>query len=49
MISRGVEISIAGGRGEMVRGLSLSDFLFIFYFFVIMSSLFLGTKGLMQR
>ena len=45
MISRGVEISIAGGGGEMVRGPSLG----CFFFFVIMRSLFLGTKSLMQR
>ena len=32
MISRGVEISIAGGGGEMVRGLSLGPF-FLFFFF----------------
>jgi len=49
MISRGVEISIAGGGGEMVRGpISWSFFLF-FSFFVIMRSLFLGTKSIMQR
>jgi len=48
MISRGVEISIAGGVGAMVRGLSLGQFIF-FIFFVIMRSLFLGTKSLMQR
>jgi len=30
MISRGVEISIAGGAGEMVRGLSLGSF-FLFF------------------
>jgi len=45
MISRGVEISIAGGGGEMVRGLSLGPFFFLFFFFcnqfVIM---FKGTK-----
>jgi len=28
MISRGIEISIAGGGGEMVRGPSLADFFF---------------------
>jgi len=49
MISRGVEISIAGGGGEMVRGLSLGRFFFFFFFFVIMRSFFLGTKSLMQR
>jgi len=49
MISRGVEISIAGGGGEMVRVLSLGRFFFFFFFFVIMRSLFLGTKSLMQR
>jgi len=48
MISRGVEISIAGGGGEMVCGLSLRDFFFLI-FFVIIRSLFLGTKSLMQR
>ena len=47
MISRGVEISIAGGGGEMVCVLSLGCF--FFFFFVIMRSLFLGTKSLMQR
>jgi len=47
MISCGVEISIAGGAGEMVRGLSLGPL--FFSFFVIMRSLFLGTKSLMQR
>jgi len=31
MISRGVEISIAGGGGEMVGGLSLGHFFFLFY------------------
>jgi len=41
MISRGVEISIAGGGGEMVRVLSLSRF---FFFFVIMRSLFFRYK-----
>jgi len=39
MISRGVEISIAGGGGEMVRVLSLRRF-FSFFFFVIMRYLF---------
>jgi len=45
IISRGVEISIAGGSGEMVRVLSLGHFFFFFSFFcnqiVIM---FKGTK-----
>jgi len=46
MISRGVEISIAGGVGEKVRGLSLGPFFSFFSFFfcnqiVIM---FKGTK-----
>jgi len=49
MISRGVEISIAGGGGEMVRGLSLGRFLFFFFFFVMIRYLFLGTKSLMQH
>ena len=31
MISRGVEISIAGHGGEMVRVLSLGCFLFFFF------------------
>ena len=39
MISRGVEISIAGGRREMVPGSPLVVFLF-FFFFVIMCYLF---------
>jgi len=47
MTSRSVEISIAGGGGEMVRILSLGPFLHSF-FFIIMHSLFLGTKSLMQ-
>jgi len=32
MISRGVEISIAGGGGEMVRVLSLGHIFFFFFF-----------------
>ena len=43
MISRGVEISIAGGGGEMVRVYLLVFFLF-FFFFVIMRSLFFRYK-----
>jgi len=36
MISRGVEISIAGGGGEMICVLSLGRFFFFFFsFFVI--------------
>jgi len=34
MISRGVEISIAGGGGEMVRGLFLGRFFFSFFFLI---------------
>jgi len=61
MISRGVEISIAGGGGEKVRveerrfvwrrvGSSYPLVVFFFFFFfVILRSLFLGTKSLMQR
>jgi len=50
MISRGVEISIAGGVVAMVRGpISWSLFFFFSFFFVIMRYLFLGTKSLMQR
>ena len=44
IISPGVEISIAGGGGEMVGGLSLGCFFYLFYlfcfFFVIMRDLF---------
>ena len=46
MISCGIEISIAGGIGEMVRVPSLGRF---FSFFVIMHLLFLGTNSVMQR
>jgi len=35
MISRGVEISIAGGGGEMVRGPISWSFFFSLFFFVI--------------
>jgi len=42
MISRGVEISIAGGEGKMVRGLSLGQF--FFFFFVIKSLLCLKVQ-----
>jgi len=34
MISRGVESSIAGGGGEMVRGLSLMPLFFFSFFFL---------------
>ena len=45
MISRGVEISIAGDGGEMVRVLPLGRFfLFFLFFFVIMRSLFIRYK-----
>ena len=50
MISGGVEISIAGGGGEMVCVLSLGRFFFLFFFFffffffVIMRSLFFRYK-----
>jgi len=47
MISRGVEFSIAGGGGEMVR--AYSWVVVFFLFFVIMRYLFPGTKSLMQR
>jgi len=49
MISRGVEISIAGGGGEMVCVPTSWSVFFFFFFFVIMRYLFLGTKSLMQR
>jgi len=50
MISRGVEISMTGGGGVMVRGLYFWPlfFLLFFFFFVILRYLFLGTKSLMQ-
>ena len=35
IISRGVEISIAGGGEEMVRDLSLRGFFFLFSFFFV--------------
>ena len=46
MISRGVEISIAGGGGEMVRVLSLGRFFFFFFFsfFNQIVIMFKGTK-----
>ena len=47
MNSRGVEISIAGGGGEMVRGpipWSLSFFFFFSFFFVIKSLLCLKVQ-----
>jgi len=45
MISLGVEISIAGGGGEMVRVLPLGRFFFSFlFFFVINLIMFKGTK-----
>jgi len=34
MISRGVEISIAGGGGEMVRAYLLVVFSYFFYFYL---------------
>jgi len=40
MISRGVEISIAGSVGEMVHDHVMVTFFFFFSFFVIMCSLF---------
>jgi len=50
MISRSVEISIAGGVVAMVRGLYFRPFFFFFFFFfLIMRYLFQGTKSLMQR
>jgi len=39
MISHGVEISIAGGGGEMVRAIALGVSFFLFFFFVIKSLL----------
>jgi len=47
MISRGVEISIAGGEGEMICALSLGRRSCLFFGY---HALFvLGTKSLMQR
>jgi len=43
MISRGVEISIAGGGGEMVRALPLGRF-FSFFFCNQIVIMFKGTK-----
>ena len=47
IISRGVQISFVTFGGERVRDLCLGSFFSAFYFglFVIMRSLFLGTKG----
>jgi len=51
MISHGIEISIAGGGGEMVCVLSLAYFFhfMIFDFFLNHALFVLGTKSLMQR
>jgi len=42
MISRGVEISITGGGGEMVRLLSLGRFFFFFFLFFCNHALFVS-------
>jgi len=44
MISRGVEISIAGGGEEMVRAISLGVFFFFFFFCSQIVIMFKGTK-----
>jgi len=44
MISRGAEISIAGGGGEMVRVLSLGRF-FPFFFFLFFIQIVIMLKG----
>ena len=50
MIYHDVEISIAGGVEEMVRGPTPRRcFFFFFFFFYIMRSLFLGTRSFAQR
>jgi len=53
MISRRVEISLAGGVVAMVHGPIPWSFFFFFsfflFFFLIMRYLFLGTKSLVQR
>ena len=46
--SHGVEISIAGGVGEMVRATPRRFFFFSFFFY-IMRSLLLGTRSFVQR
>jgi len=48
MISCGVEISIAGGAEEMVRAYLHTLFFLFFSFLLIIRSLCLGTKSLMQ-
>jgi len=45
MISRGVEISIAGGGGEMVHGLSLGRFFSLFFSFFFCNQFVLMFKG----
>ena len=47
--SHDVEISIAGGVGEMVRAPTPRRFFFFSFFFYIMHSLFLGTRSFVQR
>ena len=48
IFSRGVEISIAGGGGEMVRDLSLGCFFFfLFLFFFFFSFFFFFFKSLL--
>ena len=49
MNSRGVEISIAGGGGEMVCVLSLGRFFFLFSFFCNHAFIVVRYKSLMQR
>jgi len=44
MISCGVEISIAGGGGEMVRAYLLVGFFFLFFFCNQIVIMFKGTK-----
>ena len=41
MISPGVEISIAGGGGEMVRALSLGRFFFFLFFLLFLNHVFI--------
>ena len=41
MIARGVEISMAGGGGEMVGGLSLGRFFSFFFFFFFLNHVFI--------
>ena len=49
MISRSVQISIAGGEGDMVRNLSLGSFFFFFFFMISWVICFRYEKGYARR